>query len=876
MRFSSVLLSGLSLFAFPVAALAQEQSGTSDVVSTNVGRVEVQGAGEQLGSGYMVREDAGKARSTVTAAGIANSIPTSNPYQDINLLPGVVQGQDDALGLSGGTLTIRGLRSDQIGFTINGAPVNDSGNFAVYPQEYVDSENLDQIFVTQGSTDTEAPHVGASGGNIGIVSRAPSDKFGARLVYTGGGYADGVPAQLSRPFIRLDSGYLGDFKGFVSFSQTDADKWRGLGDDDRFHTDGQVYYRIGDTGHASFNWVYNKARDDFYRQIGRTTISGVGESGIQSAGILGDNFDYDTFWGQPGYAVHLTPGAGTQDEGASVVNPNYPSITTFRSNDYKLQVNPFEDAVLTGDISLQLTQALSVDVAPYFWYGTGGGGFGLADDRTTATSSTHEGYNTFGSHADPVAPGYGYLLPDLNGDGDLSDTILLYRSSVTRTNRPGVNVRANYDINTDMTVAVGAWYERARHRQTQPYSYVLADGSPCDAWLNGDLQHMLNDACVVKDASGRVIQGRDQTTISEDESLWGTFTGAFDQERIRVNAGLAWRQLTRDGEGRLPIPILDPASPFYNAEAKHPSFVYSELLPSFSISYQPADSLQLFADVSRNFRAPANYVYFNYNTGSLTFAAPTTIGGHTYAAGTWAPGTVWLIGNNVNPEVTWAYEAGLRTHQGVLNGSVTAFLNNISNYQATAQIDGNQKTTINIGRVTTYGLEAEVGTSPWHGFTFYGSATLQNSEVADNVPVSLVAGVINHAPTKGRQLTDVPNWIIAASIGYSNGGFFANVNPKCVGARWATLVNDEQAPSYCLVDATIGYHFDQHATLRLFASNLFNQTYIAEINTNATGTSGAFNSFAATTVEGNTLSPGSISVTPGAPAFVGASVTYDF
>src|SRR5262249_38131607 len=154
------------------------------------------------------------------------------------LLPGVSQGQDDALGLSGGVLTIRGLRSDQIGFTINGAPVNDSGNFAVFPQEYVDAENLDQIFVTQGSTDTEAPHVGASGGNIGIVSRAPLDHPGLRAAFTGG------ENQLGREFIRLDTGPMGDLSAYVSFSQTDADKWRGEGTDSRLHSDGQLYYHF--------------------------------------------------------------------------------------------------------------------------------------------------------------------------------------------------------------------------------------------------------------------------------------------------------------------------------------------------------------------------------------------------------------------------------------------------------------------------------------------------------------------------------------------------------------------------------------------------------------------------------------------------------
>jgi iron complex outermembrane receptor protein len=100
----------------------------------------ITGEGDQLGNGLMIEEDGAKAKSTVTKAAIDKARPSSNPFQLLELQPGVNAYSQDATGLFGGNLCVRGFNSDQMGFTINGAPVNDSGNFAVYPQEYSDAE----------------------------------------------------------------------------------------------------------------------------------------------------------------------------------------------------------------------------------------------------------------------------------------------------------------------------------------------------------------------------------------------------------------------------------------------------------------------------------------------------------------------------------------------------------------------------------------------------------------------------------------------------------------------------------------------------------------------------------------------------------------
>eukprot|EP01030_Chromulinospumella_sphaerica_P018974 gene18974-18849_t len=132
--------------------------------------------GKKLGMGLMVTEDAPKARSTITAEELEKQRPTGNAYEALEMLPAVNSYNQDATGLFGGGLTLRGFNSDQIGATINGVPVNDSGNFAIYPQEYVDQENTCSQFVTQGSTDVDSPQVGATGGNFGINTCNPENK----------------------------------------------------------------------------------------------------------------------------------------------------------------------------------------------------------------------------------------------------------------------------------------------------------------------------------------------------------------------------------------------------------------------------------------------------------------------------------------------------------------------------------------------------------------------------------------------------------------------------------------------------------------------------------------------------------------------------
>src|SRR6476619_1610947 len=175
-------------------------------------KAEVVITGKKLGMGLMVTEDAPKARSTITAEELEKQRPTGNAYEALEMLPSVNSFNHDATGLFGGGLTLRGFNSDQLGATINGVPVNDSGNFAVFPQEYVDKENTCSQFVTQGSTDVDSPQVGASGGNFGIVTCNPENKQRFRFMQTLG------QLNMSKTYMRIDSRLTGKAKSFISLS----------------------------------------------------------------------------------------------------------------------------------------------------------------------------------------------------------------------------------------------------------------------------------------------------------------------------------------------------------------------------------------------------------------------------------------------------------------------------------------------------------------------------------------------------------------------------------------------------------------------------------------------------------------------------------
>lgn len=548
----SLLISGIFMASSPLVYAAD---------TTDVGKVTVQGTtGTPQDTGLIQAEETPKARSSVNRDYLEKQSATGNPYQMINLLPGVNTYDQDGTGLFGGNIRVRGFNSDQLGFTINGAPVNDSGSFAVYPQEYTDAENLCEIFVTQGSTDTEAPHVGASGGNIGMTLCSPEDERRFRTSVTFGSN------NLRKQYVRLDSGKLfdGRFKFFVSYSNTTADKFKGKGGADKQHLDFNSKLDLGSGSYVEGSLMYNTAVNNNYRSLTKAQIAQFGR-------------DYDFGTKIP---VHQ-PGVNGTAQNDTNYGPNAGINNGNKDLYYGYNLNPFRNYLATVNSHFQLTPTSSIDVNPYMWYGFGTG----ANQLQTVTE---------GNAGNLLGGG----VRDVNGDGDTLDTVFVYEGSRTRTYRPGVTVKFNQQIDNHRLM-FGYWYERARHQQTGQFSRIDNNGNPGDLWQNDPSQWLLNQ-------NGTVLQYRDTMTISTGKSAFMQDSISMMQDKLNLQLGARYSSIDRNFTNN----PSQSAGGYYTLQKS-----YAELLPSLGLKYQIDQAQSVFFNAAKNFKAPGNFSYFGLLSG---------------------------------------------------------------------------------------------------------------------------------------------------------------------------------------------------------------------------------------------------------------------
>ena len=168
--------------------------------------VQVKANSLALGGGLMSIQDAPKAVSTVSRDAIVKAAPGATFVQAINSIPGVVSSTDDYTGLNDGNASVRGFPLDEVGVTVNGAPINDSGNYKIYSSEYGDTENMGDITVQQGYPDNDSPIAGAAGGSIAWVTVDPSHKAGLDFSQSQGHlrkYLEEVYGKVFRRYMQL-------------------------------------------------------------------------------------------------------------------------------------------------------------------------------------------------------------------------------------------------------------------------------------------------------------------------------------------------------------------------------------------------------------------------------------------------------------------------------------------------------------------------------------------------------------------------------------------------------------------------------------------------------------------------------------------------
>ena len=248
----TALALALSLaFALPaVAQSANDSTGTSASAGANGDRAELDRVTISVGRGQL------RSVQSLSAAEFDNAVAGASPLTTVSRLPGVNFQSADGLGNYEWStrFTVRGFSQNQLGFTLDDVPLGDMsyGNFnGLHISRAISSENVGRASLSQGAGALEAASSSNLGGTLQFYSADPAQQFGVRLSQTFG--SDSA----RRTFLRVDSGksILGQF--YVSYTDQDADKWKGHGQQKQEQWNFKWVKELGENRLSAF---YNTSR----------------------------------------------------------------------------------------------------------------------------------------------------------------------------------------------------------------------------------------------------------------------------------------------------------------------------------------------------------------------------------------------------------------------------------------------------------------------------------------------------------------------------------------------------------------------------------------------------------------------------------------
>ncbi|MEE8663053.1 MAG: TonB-dependent receptor [Acetobacter sp.] len=410
---SSVKTSGLAS-----SVLGQFTTPQTEEVSVTGRTLAATGINNRTpGGGLMPPQTAPRSQSGITRDFIAKQAPTSNITSLVADLPGVTVSSQDPFGVTGDHITMRGLNQSQIGYLFEGAPLADPINYEPYTSMLVDAENLGSVTVSQGAPDLNAPFYNAVGGQITATELNPSHKMGGFLDVAGGTHSS------NKEFIRLETGDIGNtgVRGFVSFSHTSYNNFRGPGGLFRYHVDSKFVKEWGQDNSIAAVFSYNRQEATSWRSPTKAQWDQYG-------------------WGFA-YSGKFTPGDATY---------------------YKLQRSNLNSQLVVLPMNFTLTDKLKLHVTPYY---------------------VHQFGPSLGGENIPASGGYygTEQYGDLNVGTNVNGKILTSSRDPWNQKTGGVNVSADWNITRSNTFSFGWWYAYTTHEELSDFRPVYANGQ---GWSN--------------------------------------------------------------------------------------------------------------------------------------------------------------------------------------------------------------------------------------------------------------------------------------------------------------------------------------------------------------------------------------------------------
>jgi len=240
-----------------------------------------------------------------------------------------------------------------------------------------------------------------------------------------------------------------------------------------------------------------------------------------------------------------------------------------------------------------------------------------------------------------------------------------------------------------------------------------------------------------------------------------------------------------------------------------------KFLPQAGFNYALSGDDEIFASASKNMRAhqpgvtgPFSQTQSAYNAGIAS----------------------------LKPETSTNVDLGYRFKRANIQGSLAVYNADFDDRQLSvatcAGIVGCASTFVNVGKVSTKGVEAIAVWKFNREISWFNSATFNDSKYKSNYMdgATLVA-------VKGKEVVDAPRTLFNTELSYDSGAWFTRVGAKHTAKRYYTYLNDGGVPSFWLANLSGGYKlksigFVKDLTLQVNVTNLFDKQYISSIGTN--------------------------------------------
>ncbi len=763
----NIVLAGTALSTlFAGTAAFAQSTGTQEVEQA----VIVKGKVNRSAGGLAVDQTVTKTRSSITEDFIKTQSP-GNALELVNLLPGVNFTDQDATGQVGYDITLRGFDSQRIALILDGMPLNDTGNYAIYPTMNIDSELYSRIDVNLGSTDVDSPTAAAGGGTVNFVTRKPDKDMGWEVKETLG------EDSYHREFVRFDTGAFGPWgtTAFLTYSNLNADKWKGFGSIDRKQVNGRIYQPLNNGDFLSVAFNYNESRNNAYYD--------------PSASEMATNYETE-------YGNDPTKGGGSA-----------------ASAYYGYKINPTNNGNIRAQAKFHLRDNLILTIDPSYQYTLADGGTQIYTLQESTGIISQSSSVVFGE-----LRGF-----DANHNGVIDTTAYnIFMPSVTRTNRYTLNSSLIWLINDANTLRLAYTYDYGNHRQTGGAS-LLQDGLYIADPFSQDSAYYLFDK------NGKRVEKRDRQSYAKLNQVALTYGGTFLDGKLHVDAGVRVPNFERDLNNYCYQVSASAAACSTNLLAKSASASDTtnyntalagaprsftthskKVLPNLGVSYKLGAGSSIYASYSEMISAPRTDSLYDNKIPDLKpeLSQTTDLGYRFSSPKLMASASIW------NTDFQHRIETGY-------------------------DLDLAASIATDVGNARMNGANAEIGYKPIKGLDLYASASYTHTEMlndyqykagADTCPLTTGA----YDCTKGKQLGKVPRLMYALSANYEIGQWQMGIQGKYTGKRYASLANAEFAPAYTVWNANLAYNLGQvgpmkDSSLRLNIKNLFNVKYKAQI-----------------------------------------------